>query len=311
MRTFVAGDEAARLDRLVALRYQDLSRSAVQQLIRSGDVQVDGAPSKAAYRPAPGEVISVTMPTAAGAAPRAESLPLDVVYEDDHLLVVNKPAGLVVHPSAGHADGTLVNALLARYPQLANADLDPQRPGIVHRLDRDTSGLLVVALDRQTQQALQAAFKSRAVAKRYLGLLYGALTPERGAIDSPIGRDPHQRQRMSVLAVGGRPARTEYLVREYVAGCTLVEAVLLTGRTHQLRVHFAAIGHPVVGDAVYGRRREDFCVPRQFLHAWKLAFTHPVTGAAIALEAALPDDLSVPLEALRRGAYARAEVAPE
>ena len=302
---FAVGEGGDRLDRLVASRYPSISRSLVQQLIRQGDVQVNGAATKPAYRPEHGDLVTIVLPTQEASAPLPEDLPLDVVYEDPHLVVVNKPAGLVVHPSAGHARGTLVNALLARFPQVINADLDPQRPGIVHRLDRDTSGLLVVALDREAQCVLQAAFKSRAVGKTYLALLHGELAPDRGAIDAPIGRDPRHRQRMSVRREGGRPARTEYLVREYLGAYTYVETRLLTGRTHQLRVHFSAIGHPVVGDRVYGPRRGRLGVPRQFLHAWKLAFEHPITTVPIALEIPLPDDLAEPLERLRREVLSR------
>jgi len=296
----VPDGEDERLDRLVARQFPDLSRSLVQRLIRAGAVRVNGAPARPAARPQPGDVVAVQVPPSEAAPPAPEALPLDVLYEDAHLVVVNKPAGLVVHPAAGHPRGTLVNALLARYPQIVAADLDPARPGIVHRLDRDTSGLLLVALDRGTQQALQAAFRSRAVDKRYLALVHGVVTPERGAIEAPIGRDPHHRQRMAVVPEGGRPARTEYAVREIFPDCTLLEARLLTGRTHQLRVHLAAIGHPVVGDTVYGRRRQPVEIDRQFLHAWRLAFAHPVTGAALSLEAPLPADLLAPLATLRR-----------
>lgn len=300
VRTLVVEGEAERLDRYLAGRYPDLSRSRVQALIRSGDVSVNGCPARPSLVPEAGDVITLRVSPPEEEAPRPEALPLDVVYEDEHLLVVNKPAGLVVHPSPGHSTGTLVNALLAHRPEVARADLDPIRPGIVHRLDRDTSGLLVVALGREVQQALQAAFKSRAVDKRYLALLHGALAPDRGAIEAPIGRDPVHRQRMAVLREGGRPARTEYRVREYLGAYTYVEALLLTGRTHQLRVHFAAIGHPVVGDPVYGRRRERLTISRQFLHAWRLAFEHPVTGERIEAEAPLPPDLVAALAEIDR-----------
>jgi len=302
VRRLVVAGEAERLDRYLAAQYPDLSRSQVQALIRRGDVRVNGAPAKPSLVPEEGDVITLLVAPAEEAPLAPEPLPLEIVYEDEHLLVVNKAAGIVVHPGAGHATGTLVSALLAHRPEVARADLDPRRPGIVHRLDRDTSGLLVVALSREVQRVLQAAFKSRAVDKRYLALLHGALAPERGAIEAPIGRDPAQRQRMAVLREGGRPARTEYRVREYIGAYSYVEAHLLTGRTHQLRVHFAAIGHPVVGDKVYGRRREWVRAPRQFLHAWRLAFEHPVTGAPLEAEAPLPQALEEVLAAVRREA---------
>jgi 23S rRNA pseudouridine1911/1915/1917 synthase len=211
---------------------------------------------------------------------------------------------MVVHPAPGHSSGTLVNALLAHCPELASSD--DERPGIVHRLDRDTSGLILVAKRERTRRALQRQFKERLVRKAYLALLDGHLQPAWGRIEAPIGRDPHHRQRMAVLR-GGREAVTEYHVLEQfshqtgpAAGdYTLVEAEPKTGRTHQIRVHFASIGYPVVGDSVYGRRRPQLPLPRQFLHAWKLGFKHPETGQRMNLEAPLPPDLSSVLHLLR------------
>lgn len=293
-------DDVVRLDRFLADRFADLSRSYVQRLLRAGDVLVNGAPARASYLPQPGDVVTVVVTPRDEGPPAAEAMPLSILYEDEHVLVVDKPAGLVVHPAPGHPSGTLVNALLGHRPDIVAADLDPSRPGIVHRIDRDTSGLLVVAADRDAQRALQAAFKSRAVDKVYLALLHGSLEPERGAIEAPIGRDPDHRQRMAVLAEGGRHARTEYRVREYLAEYSYVEARLLTGRTHQLRVHFAAVGHPVAGDRTYGRRRRPAGLGRQFLHAWRLALEHPATGERMEFESDLPDDLASFLLRLRR-----------
>jgi len=237
---------------------------------------------------------------------------LVVVYEDSSLLVVDKPAGMVVHPAPGHPGGTLVNALLAYLPELAASAGAPPgeaaaRPGIVHRLDRDTSGLILVAKNEKTRRALQRQFKERQVHKAYLALLDGHLQPAWGRIEAPLGRDPHHRQRIAVLP-GGREAITEYHVLEPfshpvgpVAGdYTLVEAEPLTGRTHQIRVHLASIGHPVAGDRVYGRRRSSLPLTRQFLHARRLGFKHPRTGQHMDLEAALPEDLAAVLELLRR-----------
>ena len=291
-----------RLDRYLAAMRADLSRSRLQQLIRSGDVLVNGSTEKASYVPQPGDVIVVRLPDEAHQAPIAEQIPLRVVYEDDALLVIDKAPGIVVHPSAGHPSGTLVNALLAHRPDVARADADPSRPGIVHRLDRDTSGLLVVAARRDVQDALMKQFKARRVTKVYLALLHGALAPSRGLVDAPVGRDPNLRQRMAVLSQGGRAAKTQYHVREYLEGYTYVEASLLTGRTHQLRVHFAALGHPIVGDRTYGHRREHLGVPRQFLHAWRLVFEHPVTGKEVEFTSDLPEDLAGPLARLREDA---------
>ena len=288
-----------RLDRYIADHLPQLSRSLVQRLISEGQVLVNEAPIKASYYPLPGDLIQVRVPPQTSPPLTAERIPLRILFEDDDLLAVDKPAGIVVHPSPGHLTGTLVNALLAYRPDLLRADLDPQRPGIVHRLDRDTSGVLVVAVNREAQAALQAQFKAHQVKKTYLALLYGHLTPQTGAIESPIGRDPDDRKRMRVTAEGGRYARTEYRVREFLPGCTLVEAQLLTGRTHQLRVHFRAINHPVVGDHVYGYRRGTIASPRQFLHAWRLALTHPTTGARLEFTAELPADLAAVLRELR------------
>jgi 23S rRNA pseudouridine1911/1915/1917 synthase len=290
----------SRIDRYLAERFPSLTRSAVRRLIDEGAVLVNGQPTRPSYHPIPGDAVTVRIPEPEPSLPQPESLSLDIVYEDEHLLVVDKPAGMAVHPGAGRASGTLVNALLAYRPEIARADLDPARPGIVHRLDRETSGLLVVAAHREAQAALQAMFKRRDVHKVYLALVYGALYPEHAAIEAPVGRDPIHRRRMAVLAEGGRQARTEYAVREAFNGCTLIEATLVTGRTHQIRVHLASIGHPVVGDRIYGRRREAIAAPRQFLHAWRLSFEHPMRRETMSFEAELPADLAGVLERLRR-----------
>ncbi|MEA3408022.1 MAG: RluA family pseudouridine synthase [Chloroflexota bacterium] len=295
-------DEASdeRLDKYVAIRVPALSRSKIQRLIESGYILVNGEVKKASYSPAVGDLIRVRVPPKRPDVPKAQDIPLDVVFEDDDLLVVNKPAGLVVHPGSGHPSGTLVNALLAYRPDIARADVNPQRPGIVHRLDADTSGLLVVAANREVQAALQAQFKAREVEKRYVALLHGHLTPAHAAIEAPIGRDPHDRKRMGVMREG-RYARTEYTVKEHLGDFTLVEARPITGRTHQLRVHFASIGYPIVGDDKYGRRHEQIRVPRQLLHAQRLTFTHPRTEERLTFEVKLPPDFRSVLQSLRAG----------
>lgn len=293
-----------RLDKYLAVQVPELSRSAAKRLIDGGRVTVNGEPVKASYKVRAGDVV-VAIPTAEEtAAPSAELIPLRVVFEDRSLLVVDKPAGMVVHPAPGHSSGTLVNALLAYCPELADSGDD--RPGIVHRLDRDTSGLIVVAKTEKARRALQRQFKEREVYKAYLALLDGHLEPAWGRIEAPVGRDPKHRQRMAVLA-GGREAVTEYHVLEQfahqigpVAGnYTLVQAEPQTGRTHQIRVHFASIGHPVVADPVYGRRKVQLPVPRQFLHAQRIGFKHPLTGVRLQLEAQTPADLETPLQLLR------------
>jgi 23S rRNA pseudouridine1911/1915/1917 synthase len=288
-----------RLDRYLAEHFPELSRATIQRLIKEEHIRVNGKPTKASYFPVLGDLVEVEIPAPPSTEPTPEELPLQIVYEDEDLLVLIKPPGMVVHPAPGHASGTLVNALLAHRPDIVRADLDPARPGIVHRLDRDTSGLLVVAANREVQSKLQKLFKSRQVDKVYLALLYGDLSPDQAAIEAPIGRDPVQRKRMAVVAEGGRYARTEYRVRERLPGATLVEAHLLTGRTHQLRVHFASIGHPVVGDVTYGHRRQAIDAPRQLLHAWRLSFAHPTTGEQLTFTADMPQDMADVIQRLR------------
>jgi len=297
--------EGGRLDRFLADMLPQLSRSAAQRLIDTGQVAVNGESVKASYRIRMGDQVVAFLPSGKATELVAEAIPLSVIYEDSVLLVVDKPAGMVVHPAPGHTGGTLVNALLAYCPELASSG--DERPGIVHRLDRDTSGLILVAKREKTRRALQQQFKDRLVDKAYLALLEGHLQPALGRIEAPIGRDPHHRQRMAVLP-GGREAVTEYHVLEQAShetgpaagDYTLVEAGPRTGRTHQLRVHFASIGHPVVGDPIYGRRKTHLPVSRQFLHAWRLGFKHPGTGQRINLESPLPPELSSVLDLLRR-----------
>jgi len=279
-----------RLDKFLADALPALSRATLQRLIRDGDVRVEGRAARPSQRVAGGETVEVNVPPPVplDVAP-APDIPLDIVYQDADLLVLNKPAGLVVHPANGHADDTLVNALLAHVPDLAGIG-GVQRPGIVHRLDKDTSGLLLVAKNDVAHQALQAQFKDRRVDKAYLALVEGHISPPRGRIDAPIGRDPRDRKKMAV-ATGGRPAQTEYRVLETLDDTSLVEAKLLTGRTHQIRVHLASIGYPIVGDRLYGRRKARHGLGRQFLHAWRLAFDLPRSGERVTFLAPLPDDL--------------------
>jgi 23S rRNA pseudouridine1911/1915/1917 synthase len=280
-----------------------MSRSHVQRLISDGRLTLDGQAIKANTVVEPGAVLELTVPPPAPAEPIAQpEIPVDVVYEDDDLLIVNKPAGLVVHPAAGHADGTLVNALLGRGEGLVPGGIaGVQRPGIVHRLDRDTSGLLMVARSDAAQASLQAQLKARRVKKTYLALVTGVVAAAAGRIEAPIGRDPARRTRMAVTP-GGRESTTGYRVRERLAGWTLLELDLVTGRTHQIRVHLEAIGHPVAGDPMYGTgssRRGPDGLGRLFLHAWRLELTSPSTGRLIRAEAPLPPELESVLDALR------------
>jgi 23S rRNA pseudouridine1911/1915/1917 synthase len=283
-----------RLDRYLAGQLPSLSRSQVGHLISEQKITVDGNLVKAGYRLRGGEIISLSLPAERPLQRAAEHLPLHIVYEDEAMLAVDKPAGMVVHPAAGHEGGTLVNALLAHRPELDSLD----RAGIVHRLDRYTSGLLLVGKTTAARAELQDQFRQRRVRKLYLALATGRLTPRKGRIEAPLGRDPRHRQRMAVVA-GGRPASTGYEVREYFERFTYLDVRPETGRTHQIRVHLAAIGHPVVGDHVYGRHSVPPLLSRYFLHACRLEFTHPTQGNWMKLEAGLPTELDEMLAKLR------------
>ncbi len=287
-----------RLDRALAAALPGMSRTRAQAAIESGRVTVDGRSAKASLSLEEGMRIIVEMEPATvshvGAA-REEtttSIQLDVVYEDPHVLVVNKPAGLVVHPAPGHPSGTLVDALLAHVPDLDTGE-NPTRPGIVHRLDKDTSGLIVIAKDAASHEALSHQMREHTTIKRYLALVEGQMPIPEGVIEAPIGRDPRRRQRMALVSVagGGREARTRFRVLRTGSGRSLLEVQLETGRTHQIRVHLAAVHHPIVGDPVYGRQQPPM-PPRQFLHAAHLEFAHPITGEWLAFDAPLPDDLA-------------------
>ena len=293
--------DGERLDRVVAMLC-DVPRSTAAELIDAGGVSVDGeVQTRRSHRVHEGQEISLDVPP-----PAAEvvvgpdpSVVLDVVHEDDDVVVIDKPAGLVVHPGAGHAHGTLAHGLLARYPELAGVG-DPTRPGIVHRLDRDTSGLLVVARTAEAHRALTDELRARTVTRRYRTLVWGHVAEPRGLVDAPIARSPREPTRMAVV-VGGRDARTAYeVVARYDLPVAVTELTCLleTGRTHQIRVHLRAIGHPVVGDPRYGGTRESLPIARQFLHAEHLAFGHPTTGARLAFDSPLPADLAEVLSGL-------------
>ena len=292
-----------RLDVFLARRAPNLSRSRARRLIDDGLVTVDGRSERPSYALAAGDTVRADLPpepAQAGARPgeaalAAEPIPLAIVYQDDDVIVVDKPAGLTVHPAPGHPGGTLVNALLTLAPELARSR-DKIRPGIVHRLDKDTSGLLVVARSDRAHEDLTRQLKERRVGKTYLALVRGLPEPPRGAIEAPIGRHPKNRKKMAVVA-GGRDAETKYKLRETLGEYALLEVQPVTGRTHQIRVHLAAIGHPVVGDSVYGKRSD--VVGRQFLHAWRLAFELPASGRLVEFESPLPPDLAGALAALR------------
>ena len=295
--TVEAGGE--RLDKITPAHVPDLSRATAQRLIKAGEVTVNGRPSKPSYRVQVGDEVVVRVPIEMPAPVVAENIPLDVIYEDDALLVVNKPAGMVVHPAYGHASGTLVNAVLAHCPQIADVG-GPDRAGVVHRLDKDTSGLILIAKDGVTRAALQRQFKRRQVAKTYLALVEGQVQPREGVVEAPVGRDKRQRKKMAVVR-SGREARTMYRAIEYFANYTLLEVRPHTGRTHQVRVHLSWLGYPIVGDAVYGRHRQRLLRGRHFLHAARIRFSHPATSEEVEFEAPLPPELADVLKQLRRG----------
>jgi 23S rRNA pseudouridine1911/1915/1917 synthase len=290
----IGEDEAGqRLDRYLVAKLGAISRTTAQEMITDGLVLVNGRSSKPGYALRSGDEVrlpkATSKPSVSNAKP--QPLPLDIVYEDHDLLVVNKAAGMVVHPAPGHTDDTLVNALLAHYPDLQG--VEGLRPGIVHRLDRDTSGLIIIAKNARTQAALIEEMKQHQIVKRYLALVEGNVSLDQGSIDAPIGRDPQHRQQMTITATGSREARTHFRVLQRFNRHTLLLLQLETGRTHQIRVHLKAIGHPVVGDPVYGsgNTHRHHGLNRQFLHAYQLIFTHPATGETLELEAPLPADL--------------------
>ena len=291
VRTYVVPPAAAgqRFDAFLA-EVSGLSRARVQGLIALGQALLDGRPPKPSHAVRPGAEIRLHIPEAVPLDLIPEAVPLDVLYEDEHLLVLNKPAGMVVHPGAGRSTGTLVHALLAHCRNLPGIG-GVERPGIVHRLDRDTSGVMVVAKTERAHESLTHQFKARAVRKRYLCLVHGEVAKEAGRIEAPIGRQAHDRQRMGIRE-GGRAARTEFRVVRRWPGRTLLTVQPETGRTHQIRVHLAHLGYPVVGDRTYGGRRErrDAGAARQLLHAWQLGFHHPVTGAWLEFTAPVPPD---------------------
>lgn len=303
-------DAAGRLDAVVASRITVLTRSQAAALIQNGSITVNGRSKKPSYRVRSGDDIRGTIPPPLSGPLVPEPIELDILYEDDEVILVNKPPGMVVHPAPGHASGTLVNALLHHCPGIGPIGGE-MRPGIVHRIDKGTSGLLVVAKNGVAHAHLSAQFAARSIRKHYLAIVYGDVDDESGRIDLAIGRHPVERKKMAVTSRKPRKAETRWRLRERFNGLTMLELKLKTGRTHQARVHCAAIGHPIVGDPVYAGRRAGRHLPdevyaltrkvdRQMLHARRMTFIHPSHGASVSIKAALPGDMALLITQLRR-----------
>lgn len=306
-----ASDVDKRLDTLLASSLSNCSRNRAASLIRQGCVQVSGIIRKPGYNVRSGEVVQCEIPPVEPSALLPEPLDFQVLFEDASIIVVNKPAGMVVHPAPGHGSGTMVHGLLHRFPDMEGIGGE-MRPGIVHRLDKDTSGALVVAKNQAAHMQLSAQFKSRNIDKHYLGIVYGTFDRQQGVIDLPIGRHPSERKKMSVMTRRPRNAETRWRIREAFCDITLLDLKILTGRTHQIRVHCAAIQHPLVGDPVYGPRKgrrpvkskvvEDILEPvaRQMLHAFRIELDHPVSGERLRFEAPIPEDMAALIHGLRQ-----------
>ncbi len=285
--SFVVDKPGTRLDKYICQKYPELSRTYVQKLIADGYITVNDHMAKASIKLNICDRVNIVIPPTPPSPLAPEAIPLNIIYEDDDLLVIDKPAGLAVHPAPGHPSHTLVNAILSHFPHLADIS-NSLRPGIVHRLDKDTSGVMLVAKNGMAQANLGEQFKAHSVVKAYLVLVKGHLTPKNGVIEAAIGRDPRNRKRMAIVAEG-REARTEYGVVNYIGNYTLLEVRPETGRTHQIRVHLSAIGYPVVGDKVYGVKST--YLSRQFVHASRLGFKLPSSGEYVEFESELPPDL--------------------
>lgn len=291
---FCVAEDGERLDVFLAARRSDFSRSRIRRLVDDGRVTVDERRSKASFRLSTGQTVRIEVPPASTPRMRPSRIPLNIVFEDRHVMVIDKAAGMVVHPGPGNEDETLANAALAHAPGLEGVGGE-RRPGIVHRLDKDTSGLIIAAKTGRAHASLSEQFKDRSVTKVYLALVAGHPNPPEADIDAPIGRHPHDRQRMAIVSTG-RPALTRYRVLTVYDGASLIEARPKTGRTHQIRVHMASIGHPVVGDAAYGRPSPG--LRRQFLHAHEIEFSHPASSERLRFTSELPDDIQAYLDSL-------------
>jgi len=301
LTVMVPADVEGRIDVWLAEQFPEFSRSRIQTFMWEKCLTCDGEPVKSSAKPRAGQIIKITVPPPVPPTPQPEDIPLDIVYEDAYCLVVNKPAGMVVHPAAGHPGGTLVNALLHYCHDLKGIGGE-ERPGIVHRLDKDTSGLIIIAKNDLAMAAFADLFHDKAITKIYMALVHGSPEPAEGRVENLLARKPHNRRRMAIVPVGGRTAITNYCVEKQFSAAALVRCRIETGRTHQIRVHMRFLGHPILGDNAYGRPAFDKMLPilptRQMLHATHLSFNHPVTGQPLAFNCPPPEDFATILASL-------------
>ena len=289
-----------RIDKFLTESCPDYTRSFLQKLLKSELVEVNGKPVKSSYKTAAGDTVTFEVPEAVEAEITAQEMPLDILYEDEDVILINKPKGMVVHPAAGHYEGTLVNGLMHHCREQLSGINGVMRPGIVHRIDRDTTGVLIVCKNDLAHNSIAEQLKVHSITRKYYAVVFGSLKDDEGTIHAPIGRHPNDRKKMSINSKNGKDAVTHYKVLERFHGYTLVECRLETGRTHQIRVHMASIGHPLLGDQVYGPAKQPFRLQGQTLHAGVLGFLHPRTGEYMEFSAPLPKYFEELLEKLRR-----------
>ena len=301
-RLTVSLEEAGvRIDKYLAEQLPDITRSYLQKLLKDGSVQMNGKPVKTSTKTAAGAVIELTIPEPEEPEILPEDIPLDILYEDSDVILINKPKDMVVHPAAGHYTGTLVNALMYHCKGDLSGINGVLRPGIVHRIDKDTTGVLIVCKNDKAHNALAEQLKEHSITRKYRAIVCGNLKEDEGTVDAPLGRHPQDRKKMAIVRTGGKRAVTHYQVLERFGNYTYIECQLETGRTHQIRVHMASLGHPLLGDEVYGRVKSPFKLEGQTLHAMVLGFIHPTTGEYMEFEAPLPEYFEKLLEKLRRG----------
>ena len=293
-------DAGVRIDKYLAEQLPDITRSYLQKLLKDGSVQMNGKPVKASTKTAAGALIALTIPEPEEPEILPENIPLDILYEDSDVILINKPKNMVVHPAAGHYTGTLVNALMYHCRGDLSGINGVLRPGIVHRIDKDTTGVLIVCKNDRAHNALAEQLKEHSITRKYRAIVCGNLKEDEGTVDAPLGRHPQDRKKMAIVRSGGKRAVTHYRVLERFGNYTYIECRLETGRTHQIRVHMASLGHPLLGDEIYGRAKSPFKLEGQTLHAMVLGFIHPTTGEYMEFEAPLPEYFEKLLEKLRK-----------